>query len=122
MDTFVEAESAKQSENLSKAILRPMLGQDRLQKSPGGSLVRGGEILSPRQTSINKTNACVMDSECARQGLQPTLGSPCSHNGRRQVAGAGHAYDKEKQIGRWCAQNSGYRISGSVPNIQKNGL
>ena len=43
-----------------KTIMGPMLGQDRLQKSSGGCLVRSGEIPSPRQTSIDKTNDCVM--------------------------------------------------------------
>ena len=40
-----------------------MLGQDRLQKNSGGCLVRSGEIPSPRQTWIDKTDDCVMNSE-----------------------------------------------------------
>ena len=46
-----------------KTNLGPMLGQHRLEKNSGRSLVRSGEIPSPRQTSINKTNDCVMNSE-----------------------------------------------------------
>ena len=51
---------------LKKKKLGPTLGQDRFQKTSGGCLltVRGGEIPSLcRQTSIDKTNDCVMVSE-----------------------------------------------------------
>ena len=40
-----------------------MLGQNRLQKNSLGSLVRSGEIPSPRQTSIDETNDCAMNSK-----------------------------------------------------------
>ena len=40
-----------------------MVDQDRLEKNKGGCLVRSGEIPSPRQTSIGKTNDCAMNSE-----------------------------------------------------------
>ena len=40
-----------------------MLGQDRFQKNTGGCLVQSSEIPSSRQTSTDKTNDCVMNSE-----------------------------------------------------------
>ena len=40
-----------------------MLGQDRLEKNSAKRLIRSGEIPCPRQTSIDKTNDCVMKSE-----------------------------------------------------------
>ena len=50
----------KKNQNLlkspKKANLGPMLGQHRREKSSGGCLVRSGEIPSPWQTSIDKTN------------------------------------------------------------------
>ena len=46
-----------------KTILGPMLGQYWLEKSSGRFWVRSGEIPSPWQTSIDKTNDCVMNSE-----------------------------------------------------------
>ena len=57
-----------------KAIMGPMLGQGRLQKNSGGCLVRSGEIPSPRQTSIDKTNHYIMNSE--RSTLVRSLGAP----------------------------------------------
>ena len=40
-----------------------MLGKDPLQKNSGGCLVPSGKISSPQQTSIDKTNVCVTNSE-----------------------------------------------------------
>ena len=40
-----------------------MSGQDRLEKNSAKCLIRSGEIPSPRQKSIDKTNDCVMDYE-----------------------------------------------------------
>ena len=40
-----------------------MLGQDRPEKNSAKRFIRSGEIPSPRQTSIDKTNDCVMKSE-----------------------------------------------------------
>ena len=46
-----------------RANLGPMLGQLRLEKNSDRSLVRSGEIPGPRQTSIDKTNDCVINFE-----------------------------------------------------------
>ena len=65
-------------------------------------MVRGGEIPSPRQTSIDETNDCAMNSErSALVGGRATLGSPSSHNGRCHVAGAGQANDEKNKKARW---------------------
>ena len=40
-----------------------MLGQHRLEKNSGGCLDQSGEIPRPRQTSTDKTNDCIMNSE-----------------------------------------------------------
>ena len=40
-----------------------MLGQDRPEEKLSQILIRSGEIPSPRQTSIDKTNHCAMQSE-----------------------------------------------------------
>ena len=90
-----------------KQNLGPVLGQHRLEKNSGGCLVRSGEIPSPRQTSIDKTNDCIMNYEqsaLVRGSDPPYVGPPCSQNGRWHVAGAGQAYDK-KTTGRCCSQN-----------------
>ena len=63
MSTIVKMESSERWETPKETILGPMLGQDRLQKNSGGCLVRSGEIPSPPQTSIDRTNDCVMNSE-----------------------------------------------------------
>ena len=56
--------SSKLLENPGKrSTMGPMLGQERLQKKSGGCLVRSGEIPSPLQTSIDKSNHCAMNSE-----------------------------------------------------------
>ena len=79
----------------SQIIPRTILSEDRLAKHSAKCLVWSGEIPSPRQTSIDKTNDGVMHSErVARQGLLPNLGSPCLNSGPWHVAGAGQAKDK----------------------------
>ena len=50
-------------QNFAEARKKLLWGQHRHQENSGGCLVRSGEIPRPRQTSINKTNAAVMDSE-----------------------------------------------------------
>ena len=53
-----------------------MLGQDRPEKNSPKCFVRNGEIPSPRQTSIDKTNDCVMKSERGAlvRGSDPPFG------------------------------------------------
>ena len=63
MSTILLTESSRLLENPEKSILGPVFGQDRLQQNSAGCLARSGEIPSPRQTSIDKTNDCVMNSE-----------------------------------------------------------
>ena len=53
----------KKTREIKNKNLRQTLGRDRLRKNKGGNLVRSGEIPSSRQTSIDKTNNCVMNSE-----------------------------------------------------------
>ena len=56
--------------------------------------IRSGEIPSPGQTSIDKTNDCAMKSEGGAlvRGSDPPSGQ-CSQNGRGYVAGAGQESD-----------------------------
>ena len=54
MSTILQTKNSKLLENPGEIILGLMLGQDQLQKNLGGYLVRSDEILSPRQTSIDK--------------------------------------------------------------------
>ena len=49
-----------------------MLGQDRPEKNSAKCFIRSGEIPSPRQTSIDKTNDCVMNSERGAPVRGPT--------------------------------------------------
>ena len=53
-----------------------MLGQDRPEKKSAKCLVRSGEIASPRRTSIDKANDCVMKSELGAlvRGSDPPFG------------------------------------------------
>ena len=44
-------------------IAGQMLGQDQPENTPAKCLFRRGEIPSPRQTSIDQTNECIMKSE-----------------------------------------------------------
>ena len=60
---ILQTESSKLLGNPEKTILGPRLGQDRLQENSGACLVRSGEIPSPRQTSIDKTNDCFTNYE-----------------------------------------------------------
>ena len=59
----------------------------------GPSLVRSGEIPSPRRASINNTNDCVMISE--RSALVRASDPPSSHHGRCHLAGADEVYHKK---------------------------
>ena len=73
--------------------------------------VRSGEIPSPRQTWIDKTNDCVMKSE--RGALVSSSDRPsgqCSQHGRWYVAGAGQASDTNT-FGRCCVENRRQKIS-----------
>ena len=54
-----------------------ILGQERPEKNPAKCLIRSGEIPSPRQTSIDKTNDCVMSSE--RDALVRGSDPPSGH-------------------------------------------
>ena len=62
-----ERKSSKKVSNFSKTpkklIPGPILGQDRPEKTQAKSFVRSGEIPSPGQKSIDKTNDCAMKSE-----------------------------------------------------------
>ena len=60
-----------------------ILGQDGLGKTQAKGLIRSGEIPSPRQTSIDKNNDCVMKSERGAlvRGSDPPSGQ-CSQHGR----------------------------------------
>ena len=40
-----------------------MLGQDRPEQNSAKCLIRSGDISSPRQTTTDKTNDCVMEYE-----------------------------------------------------------
>ena len=62
-----------------------MLGQDRLEKNSAKRLIRNGEIPSPWQTSIDKTNNCVMESE--RGALVRGSSAPPSGHSVHDTAG-----------------------------------
>ena len=49
--------------NSTKTHLGPMLGKTWLEKNSGRSLVRSDEIPGPGQTSIDKTNGCILNYE-----------------------------------------------------------
>ena len=61
VSTILQTESSKLLENPEKTILGPMLGQHWLQNNSGRRMFSPKP--SPRQTSIDKTNDCVMNSE-----------------------------------------------------------
>ena len=63
MSTNLHKKSLKISKKTEKIIPGQMLGQDRPEKNSAKCLIRSGEIPSPRETSIDKTNDCVMNSE-----------------------------------------------------------
>ena len=103
-------ESSELEENSEETAVGPIFAQNRLHSRKlrsGGCLDRSSGIPSPRQTSIDRTNDCVTNSE--RSAL--VIGAPThprvtgSHNGRWHAAGAIQAYDEKKTIGRWRAQN-----------------
>ena len=66
-------------------------------------LIRSGEIWSPRQTSIDKTNDCAMKSE--RGALDRDSDPPSGHSVHNTAgdteAGAGEASDTNT-FGRYC--------------------
>ena len=83
---------------------------------------RSGEIPSPGQTSIAKTNDCAMKSERGApvRGSDPPSGQRCSQNDRWYVAGAGQASDTHT-FGRCYVENR--RLKLSIPlRWQKIGL
>ena len=53
-----------------------MLGQDRPENNSAKCLIRSGEIPSPRQTSIDKTKDCFMNSDrgALARGSNPPFG------------------------------------------------
>ena len=61
-----------------KIIPGQMWGQDRPEKNWARWLIRSGEIPSPRRTSIDKTNGCVMHSE--RRALVRDSDPPSGHS------------------------------------------
>ena len=74
---FLKRKVPKFWKSPTKTFLGPMLGQDRLEKNSGGCLVRRGEIPSPRQTSIDQSNDCVINSE--RSALVRSSDPPWGH-------------------------------------------
>ena len=63
MNTNLPKTSSKLSKINEKHHSGQMLGQDRPEKHSTKCSIRSGEIPSPRWTSIDKTNDCVMNSE-----------------------------------------------------------
>ena len=61
-----------------------MLEQDRSEKPSAESIIRSGEIPSPRQTSIDKINGCAMKSE---RGALVTGSDPPFHHRAYTTAG-----------------------------------
>ena len=67
-----------------KLIPGPILGQDRPEKTQAKSFVRSGEIPSPGQKSIDKTNDCAMKSE--RGALLRGSDPPSGHSVHKMAA------------------------------------
>ena len=61
-----------------------MLGQDRPEKNSAKCLIRTGEIASPRQTSIDKTNDSVINFE---RGALVRVSDPPSGRSVHNTAG-----------------------------------
>ena len=77
--------------------------------------VRSGEIPSPGQTSIDKTNDCAMKSEQVALVRSADLPwSQCSRNDRWYVAGAGQASDT-KQIWALLCRKQATKILDPSP-------
>jgi len=96
-----------------------MLGQDRPEKNSGRSLVRSGEIPSPRQTSIDKTNDCVMNS--GRSALVRGSGPPLAHRLHTMASDVRRALARrtiKKQIAAGVYKTED-KISRSVSNGKK---
>ena len=87
------------------------LAQGRPDKSSAKCSFRSGEIPSPRQTSIDQSNDCVMTSERGAlvRGSELPSGQYSQH-GRLNVTGAGQASDT-KTFGRWCLETDNQKIS-----------
>ena len=60
---ILEKKVSNFSKTPKKIIPGPILGQDRPENNSAKMFVRSVEILSPGQTSIDKTNDCAMNSE-----------------------------------------------------------
>ena len=76
-------------------------------------LIRSGEIPSPRQTSIDKTNDCAMKSERGElvRGSDPPSGhSVHKTTGNIYVTGAGQTSDINT-FGRSCVENRRQKFS-----------
>ena len=67
-----------------KTIPGQMLSQHRPEKNSAKCSIRSNETPSPRQTSIDKANDCVMKSErgTLTRGSDPPSGHKCSQHGR----------------------------------------
>ena len=66
-----------------------MLGQDRPEKNSPKRFIRSGEIPSPRQTSIDKANDYVMNSE--RGALTRGSDPPSGHSVHKMTSDAWRA-------------------------------
>ena len=67
----------KEKKEKKKTTTGRMLGQDWPDKHSAKCFIRSGEITSPRQTSIDKTNSCAMKFE--RGALVRGSGPPSRH-------------------------------------------
>ena len=108
-----EHESLQQQKNQTlkekkeKQFLAGCWGKIGLRNTRRNVFIRSGEIPSPRQTSVDKTNDCVMKFE--RGALVRGSDPPSGHSARMTagvvyVAVAGQAFET-KTFGRWCAEN-----------------
>ena len=74
---------------LKKIIHGQMLGEDRPEKNSAKCVIRSGEIPSPRQTSVDKSNVCVMKSE--RGALVRGSDPPSGHSVYKTTGGTWRA-------------------------------
>ena len=108
-----------------KIIPGPILGQDRPENNSAKCLmfVRSGEILSPGQTSIDKTNDCAMKSERGApvRGSDPPSGHSSVHKTTGEKWRAPARRLIQTHFGRCCVENR--RQKFSIPlRWQKIGL